>query len=308
MIAKYVETLRQPEYTGENRCLPCTVVNLAVAVILGVVVSKRSKRAGVIAVGCSVALIALRGYLVPGTPELTKRYLPETALRLFGKSSELDLASGVDSSPRSTETGENDSETADSGSEEHVEAGEPSNPPDDLETYFLHSNVLEPCEDRDDLCLTEPFESAWTEEIDSVLETGVDTETVVEAFGFEADPSEFTLKERDSGAYILRFGTGVPGEGPSYNAGQWPSYAALVADVAAGGLFSSWLDEWDQYDSKQRGQILNSLRMFLETCPTADGGVTMTEETVKSCCSSDTVVAVVCEETGDRLFEYQLPD
>ena len=47
--------------------------------------------------------------------------------------------------------------------------------------------------------------------------------------------------------------------------------------------------------------------MFLETCPTAEGGVEMTEETVTSCCSSETVVAVVCEETGDRLFEQPVP-
>ena len=33
----------------------------------------------------ALAAIWLRGYLVPGTPELTKRYLPERALALFGK-------------------------------------------------------------------------------------------------------------------------------------------------------------------------------------------------------------------------------
>ena len=48
--------------------------------------------------------------------------------------------------------------------------------------------------------------------------------------------------------------------------------------------------------------------MFLETCPTAEGGVELTEETVESCCSSSTVVAVVCEETGERLFEHELPE
>ena len=79
--------LRQPEYTGENRCLPCTVVNVAIAVVLAAgIAAALSPLVGAVAVVLFLAVIGLRGYLVPGTPTLTRRYLPERVLARFGKS------------------------------------------------------------------------------------------------------------------------------------------------------------------------------------------------------------------------------
>ena len=75
---------RRPEYTGENRCLPCTVVNLVFASVLsGAVATVSSPAAAVAVFVLSVALIAVRGYLVPGTPTLTARYLPDRVLARF---------------------------------------------------------------------------------------------------------------------------------------------------------------------------------------------------------------------------------
>lgn len=304
MIRSLSETLRQPEYTGDNRCLPCTIVNLLIAAVLGALLSRRSKPAGVLAVAGSLVSIYLRGYLVPGTPQLTKRYLPPEVLRWFGKSPEADLATGVNTPTHSTaEDRTTDDETVDEDRAEESVAV-----PDDLETFFLEAGILEPCDDRDDICLTSTFEAEWVGEIESAVESEVGTEETVAAFGFDADLDEFELREQDEGAYTLRFGVQNPDEWPSHNAGKWPSYAALVADVAASRRLGSWLEAWDAYTPEQKGKILNSLRMFLETCPTAEGGVKMTEDTVQSCCLSDTTVfAVVCEETGDRIFEHEIP-
>ena len=77
--------LRCPEYTGENRCLPCTAVNLVLAAALAAVVAFVSVPLGAAVATVSLAAIYLHGYLVPGTPELTKRYLPERVLAWFGK-------------------------------------------------------------------------------------------------------------------------------------------------------------------------------------------------------------------------------
>jgi hypothetical protein len=84
--------LRRPEYTGENRCLPCTAVNLALAAALAVVATFVSPPLGVAVAVASLASIYFRGYLVPGTPELTKRYLPERVLGWFGKTDTADIA------------------------------------------------------------------------------------------------------------------------------------------------------------------------------------------------------------------------
>lgn len=318
MIRELAEAVRRPEYTGENRCLPCTVVNVLIATVLGAVVSKRSRLGGAAVVAVSLASIYLRGYLVPGTPELTKRYLPRAVLRWFGKEPDVEVASGLGAStpPTTDGDGRDVNESDDSaggadpapgdGGEENAESDDADETavPEDLEAYLSRAGILEPCEDRDDLCLSSAFETEWLGAIDEVLEADVDTELAVEAFGFDGS-EEFELEETGEGAYALRFGE--VGEGTAYNAGMWPSRAAVVADVAASDPLGSWLEEWDEYGPQQKGQILNGIRMFLETCPTAEGGVTMTEETVKSCCSSSTVFAVVCEETGERLFEHQVP-
>ena len=85
-IRPLVARLREPAYIGSNRCLPCTAVNLG---LLGIVVGPLwmlSPVAAVIGGFAGVTTIWLRGYLVPGTPQLTRRYLPMSVLAAFGKS------------------------------------------------------------------------------------------------------------------------------------------------------------------------------------------------------------------------------
>jgi hypothetical protein len=77
--------VQRPEYTGDNRCLPCTVVNLALAGLLTAAAAAVLPLLGVAVAAASLTSIYLCGYLVPGTPELTKRYLPERVLAWFGK-------------------------------------------------------------------------------------------------------------------------------------------------------------------------------------------------------------------------------
>ncbi|MDF9747762.1 hypothetical protein [Natrinema salsiterrestre] len=314
-----VDDLKQPEYTGENRCEPCTVLNLAIAAVVGSLVARKSRLGGLLAIAVSVALIYLRGYLVPGTPTLTKRYLPPEVLRWFGKEPDPAVASGLGAAGS---TGTTPADASRSGSEStdtssasgdvatFDESDDIATPDDDsidgeddraivdLETFFLDHDVLEPCSDRDDLCLTAEFETAWFDEIEPLDESGVDAAAAVDAFGFEADPDEFELETRDETHILLAGGRG---------AGRWPSRAGLIADVAASRALETWIDDWDAYDPETKGEVLNSLRMFLETCPSG-GDVEMGEEVVESCCTSHQVVAVTCEETGERLFEQRLSD
>ncbi len=93
-MERLLEAVRRPAYTGENRCLPCTLVNLLLAGAASAGLAAVSPVAGAAAFALSVAVVYLRGYLVPGTPALTARYLPEPVLDLFGKES-----SAVDRAP-----------------------------------------------------------------------------------------------------------------------------------------------------------------------------------------------------------------
>ena len=78
--------LKNPAYTGANRCFPCTAVNVvATGALAGVALyAGRPLLAGGV-LGAGLAVVYARGYLVPGTPELTKRYLPDRVLRWFEK-------------------------------------------------------------------------------------------------------------------------------------------------------------------------------------------------------------------------------
>ncbi|MFB6109219.1 MAG: hypothetical protein ABEJ82_10365 [Haloplanus sp.] len=133
-LTESVGRFRNPEYTGENRCLPCTVVNLAIAAVVSGGVALVSAPAAVVVLLVSLAAIYARGYLVPGTPTLTKRYLPDPVLRWFDK---------------------------ESGTDVDVESME-------IETLLVDAGAIAECRAGTDLCLTDGFRAAWFDRIESL--------------------------------------------------------------------------------------------------------------------------------------------
>ena len=131
-----IDQVRQPEYTGENRCTPCTTVNIAIATGVSILAAVTSTLLGISVFALSLGTIYLRGYLVPGTPALTKRYFPDHVLQWFDK------------------------ETTTPTSEEPVEI----NP----EQILLNADAVKPCRKDTDLCLTSNFQQAWREHIHTV--------------------------------------------------------------------------------------------------------------------------------------------
>jgi hypothetical protein len=280
MAPTAIEALRQREYTGENRCMACTAVNGVLAVAFAAVVGVGAIAAGatpLVANTTALAFLALaaasiwlRGYLVPGTPELTKRYMPEWMLAWFGKTPE--DASGL----------------ADG------DAVDPNEVEVDPERVLLDAGAIEPCADVDDLCLSEDFATSWQGEMDAIDDIAV--EDALATFGFEDDDYELT---RHDDAVLLN-------RGP-HRIGQWPSEAALVADVAGARALTDRHPDWADMPAVAKGRVLNGLRVFLETCP--DGSrAEFREDTVESCCSSYDVVTVECTGTGERLFEQRVDD
>jgi len=288
MIADIVTALRQPAYTGENRCEPCTVLNVAIALVIGVVLSRKSNRVGALAFGVSTLLIYLRGYLVPGTPSLTKQYLPASVLRWFGKEPEPDVASGFGGADAVIQSEPSHSAPTDN---------QPERTPNP-EQYLLERTIVEPCEEIDDLCLTDAFETAWTDEIEAIDTEAITAADAAAVFGIEGD-DDLEITEFGDARVMTRDGTQI---------GKWPSQAALVADVTAARVLSQRDPDWGRYTPESKGQLVASLRLFLETCPTTGGAVSMDEETVESCCTSHEIIAITCEETGERLFEHPVAD
>lgn len=289
---RLVDKVQQPEYTGENRCVPCTVLNVVIAVVGGLVVGLFASRlvGGLVFFG-SLVLIYFRGYLVPGTPALTKRYLPANVLALFGKEPEIPTKSGltgVDSDPPEQ------SESAASETEGY--SGTETVDPDQ---YFLDIGVLEPCAEEDDLCLTEEFADRWTEEIERLDDEDVSAEGVATSFGVASDNEEFAIERHDDARILTQDGMIV---------GQWPSNAALLADMGATVVLQAFDSQWDERSPRQTGQLLNGLRLFLESCPDSGGQIEFNQEVVESCCQSHNVLTVTCSESGERLVEFPLDE
>lgn len=82
----FLRAIHCPEYTGDNRCRPCTAINLMLAGAITAGAAAVWQPAIIPVVLVSLTSIYFRGYLVPGTPALTKRYLPDWVLDLLGKS------------------------------------------------------------------------------------------------------------------------------------------------------------------------------------------------------------------------------
>ena len=92
------------------------------------------------------------------------------------------------------------------------------------------------------------------------------------------------------------------------NLGQWPSRAALIADSAVAAALSDWTDRRAHLSVLWWSELVAGLRVFLEDCPTGEGGVSVDEETVESRCREHTVLTLNPEESGERLLEVPAPE
>ncbi|PSP22603.1 hypothetical protein BRC61_04550 [Halobacteriales archaeon QH_10_65_19] len=269
-IRHTVERFRQPEYTGRNRCLPCTAVNAVLAGALAAVVGVSWRPVGgLLVLGISVAAIYLRGYLVPGTPELTQRYFPDRVLRAFGK----DVAAH-DAATQGSAVDATDAD--DTGTEELLSS----------------AGVVEPCADEDDLCLTDEFSDVWWRRI---RQFRADDERAAGhlATVLDVDPAALSFVDED------QFGVTYEGD----LIAEWTSDAAFYADLAAEPTLAECLGNWDALGDRQRTELLAGLRAFLQECPVCEADLEQVEDVRKSCCTGDVVsVSVDCGSCGARVF------
>jgi hypothetical protein len=294
-----LDRIRQPEYTGENRCTPCTVVNVAITVVGAAAVALVSVPAAAVAAGVGLATIYFRGYLVPGTPTLTRRYFPDRLLRLFGK--------GPESSPEVT-----------------VDTGDGRVP--DVESLFVGIGVLDRASAADAEPTGEPILAAdvdrtWRELVarrtdgawDGTRHAGASREKPPipdptplvsgDAFGEDIDDGDVTI---DAGAEPTAHSV-VRARVKGHTVARWPSVVAYVADVAGAELLAERDDMWQTRRFDERTHLLGGLRLWLDWCPACGGRVTLGQETVVSCCSEHEVVAATCDRCDVHVLEADLP-
>jgi len=201
-----LDRLRRSEYTGANRCVPCTLLNVLLAAVGAVLLAVFA--ADVLAVGfllAALSVIYLRGYLVPGTPALTRRYLPASVLARFGKDPNAQPDQSWDVLEKMVYEREN--------------AVEP-------EAYLRDAGVIETSDDGD-LRFTDAF-AADVARAEVRHRDDPENVAVLEVM-FETAPDDISFEERDHPAIQV---------GPRVR--TWPSEAALLADVATHEALTEW--------------------------------------------------------------------
>jgi hypothetical protein len=265
----HIDRYRNPAYTGENRCLPCTITNVAIAGLGSLALGLLAPPLGVFAFLGAVLTIYLRGYLVPGTPTFTRRYFPDWLLAVFGK---------TDPRPASI----------------------------DAATTLVDAGVLR--DEAADLVLDPDFAAAWAERVaevdadrggasDAPIER-LDATALAELTGLDAGRLD-----------VRRYGDAVVADLGTERIGRWESRAAFVADVAAARELDDRVPRWRSIPLAARSELLGALRLFLERCPACDARVELDHEVVRSCCRDYDVVAASCSGCGSRLLEADVdPD
>ncbi|WP_049985424.1 hypothetical protein [Halobellus rufus] len=273
-----ITRFKRPEYTGENRCLPCTAVNLVITSVLAALAAAAWLPLGLLAAGIGLTAIYFRGYLVPGTPTLTKRYLPQRVHRLFGThgGGAVDLDDGFDA--------------------------------ESIENALQSLGALEACAggnaSEGDLCLATRFRESWYARFDAER---ADAETARRLFSdLDVDPEAIDVDGRANAFAVV---AEMPTSTRATTLAKWGSAAAFVADAAADTVLRKRSPGWADLDVDARLELLGALRLWLDRCPSCRGTVSLDEETVESCCRSVDVVAATCEDCEARLFEAQFsPD
>ena len=265
--------VRRPEYTGTNRCWPCTLLNFAVLLGGCLVLTLLSPVVAVLTAFVGGAVIWVRGYLLPYTPEFAPRFA--SWLPFGGPTPK---RRDRDRSARGSLSGTNDDELG-----------------EELVTRLLEADIL--VEDGEILRLDGEFRALWRSEMETVRE--METPGLIEAIERTAPmPVEVEVLGEDRMQLVLT--------GPGGNE-EWLSLPIAVAEIAVARAIDRAAPK---LSTQLRTVAIRPLRAFLEECPLCEGPVI--ETSPNRCCGGvhdpstapDTVLA--CPECDRRL--YTVPD
>lgn len=264
---------RRPEHTGENRCWPCTVVNVALVAVAAAAVSIASVPAAAAVAVAGLALVWLRGYVVPGTP----RFAPRLAASIPGGDA-LFHGTGGDRTP-----------DAESGSLDPADVdGER------LLDRLLAEGVLEI--DGDTVAPTAEFHERWRAEMNRLRTR--ETESLAET-ARDVSPATASRAIRNDGDEWIALSSGEANTVDE----TWLRRPVAIAEIAGYRAAEPFLS-----DDSIRLAAARTNRMFLDACP--DCGGDLKRGTDMPCCGgyagpgeepAETLVCPACEV---RLYTY----
>ena len=230
---------RRPEHTGENRCWPCTVVNVALVGGGAAAVAVVNAAAGAAVAAVGLALVWLRGYVVPGTP----RFAPRLVAPIPGSDALFHGGAATDGG-RAPEGGSGSLDPADVDGEALLDR-------------LLADGVLEA--DADAVAPTAAYRERWraemdrlrTEDTESIAATARDISPAAAARAVSEDGDEWVALSPAGGSTIDE---------------TWLRRPVAVAEIAGYRAAGQFLDE-----ESFRLAAARTNRMFLESCPDCGG-------------------------------------
>lgn len=268
---------RRPEHTGENRCWPCTVVNVALVAVAAAAVSLVSAPAGAVVAVAGLALVWLRGYVVPGTP----RFAPRLVAPIPGSDALFHDAAATDGGDRAPD--------GEGGSLDPAEVDGEA-----LLDRLLAEGVLEA--DGDAVAPTAAYRERWRAEMDRLR--AEDTESLA-AIAREISPATAARAVSEDGDEWVALS---PPDGNTIDE-TWLRRPVAIAEIAgyrAAGEFLS--------DESFRLAAARTNRMFLEACP--DCGSDLERGVDLPCCGGYTgpgeepAETLACPACGVRLYTF----
>ncbi|MFU8866366.1 hypothetical protein [Natronococcus sp.] len=269
-MTRLLERIRRPEYTGSNRCWPCTITNGALVAVAAAALAVARRRRLAAAVGVAgLASIGLRGYVVPYTPQFAPRLAAALSLDPHD-ADEPGSLSGV------SDGDETDDEAV---SGEAVLAA------------LVEADVVVP--DGEELRLEPAFGSAWRDEMRSLRDRDLE-ELAALADRHTAPDTEARVGSSFGRSYLV-----LQGEGGGIVTLR---REIAVAELGAARALESRVD-----DPAIRRAAGRPLRSLLEACPLCDGSLEITQST---CCGEVTPIGslpaekLFCPDCNVRLFTF----
>lgn len=282
---------------AENRCWPCTALNLALLAALAFVAGRRRRALGVLVAAAGGVAVYVRGYLLPYTPQVAPRLVAAAGLEeWFGDgppaAAAPDRAGGGSLAGVPGATGDAETDVNRSA------AGAPDG--EAVVGALLESGALEA--DGEAVVPAPQFEDRWTAamadlrefEGDALAEATLAASPAVEAWSVTSD-GPLTPVAREY--VVLSDGSGeVTGE-------TWLSRPVAIAETAAVEALEPYVD-----GGATRRAAARAMRVFLESCP--DCGAQVVETTTAACCGTITGAdtrpdeVLACPDCDVRLYTF----
>jgi hypothetical protein len=264
-------------YTGENRCWPCTVLNLGLVGLFALFLRARERSlASLLVVVGGVAVIYLRGYLVPYTPAFAPRLVAASPIpdEWFHRASSHGGPSHDDVTHEESESLAEDVEL-------------------DGETVFRELSVAGVIEaEGERLFLDAEVDSAWHKRMDELAAYSLDElSATLQASLPQVDHAEPFV---DDAEWVVL----------GSDQGQLLARPVAVAELAAYEVLGERLD-----DERLKVAGAEAFRMFLDSCPVCDSE--LVESSTVSCCGGhlgprqDPDEMLVCPTCEQRLYTYE---